>query len=81
MPKIKINITFKKVNLRPKKLSPSLKKILETKYLSFGSQKQGQLPHNFKRLKFIRLAKKKRRIAATITTSKIFGLKKALFRL
>lgn len=56
-----ISIISNRIDLSSKKLSLDLKKILETKNLSFGLKKKYRLPVNLKYPRLIRLEKTKKR--------------------
>lgn len=74
---ILISFTSKEDKLSSKRLSLSLKKILKMKDLSFKLRKQNKLPLSFENFRPIRLEKKKRRIAKTVSASKTNKIKKA----
>lgn len=76
IPKISISIAFKKDDLSPKKPSLRFKKILKTKTVSLKLKKQRGPLFSLKCSRFIKLARKIRRIATIITASKINSLKK-----
>lgn len=73
---IPISTAFKKVDLSPKRLNLGPRKTLETKNPSLGFKKQYQPSLNLKRLRFIKLQRKQKRLSQLQLQTRLIASKK-----